>query len=158
MSDQKFSVYITERTLNCWSHGNQMNCNWWLLSSHQKAQSVIFFTFASISSGTFACLCRPLLVWFYLLNEPASVFWLLVSEVFCRLCLRTVPGWLCYFKVPVGKPEHLILRHIWQNWPEPGLSVHEPASPWRGSRSRNHSPSPSLSSPPPLPLNTLGTN
>lgn len=74
MSDQKIYVYISKRTLNSWSHGNQMNFNWWFLLSHQKAQSVILFSFASIYSGTFACLCRPLLVFFYLSNEPGSVF------------------------------------------------------------------------------------
>lgn len=143
-SDQKFCVYITERTLNCWSHGNQMNFNWWLLGSHQKAHPVHFcFYFQQevcLLVQVSSCL-------FSLLNEPGSVFWLLVSKVFCCLChLRTLPAWhRVTLKSRWESLCSLLSRHIWENWPEPGLSVHEPDSPLRDSRDRNHSPSQSIS-------------
>lgn len=147
MSDQKFCVYITKRTLNSWSHGNQMNFNWWLLVSHQKAQCVILFSFACIYSGRIACLFRPSCLF---LPFTWAQFSVLTPHFQCFVvwsfknssCLTQ-----CCFNGLVYKPVHLMSTHIWQNWPELGLPVHEPVSPLRVSRNRNHSPSPDISSP-----------
>lgn len=58
MSDQKVCVYTTERSLNFWSHGNQMSLNWRLLVSHQNIWPVC--------AGLFLC--------FYLSDEFSSCF------------------------------------------------------------------------------------
>lgn len=74
MSDQKIYVYISKRTLNSWSHGNQVNFNWWLLLSHQKLSLSSCSVLLLFTVGRLPVCAGFFLSIFYLSNEPGSVF------------------------------------------------------------------------------------
>lgn len=91
MSDQKFCVYITERTLNCWSHGNQMNFNWWL---HIRQLSLSSCSVLLLLTAGGLPVCAGLFLSFYTFRmSPVQCSDSWFQKCFVAWSFKKAPAW-----------------------------------------------------------------